>query len=106
MFKEKKQKIKYGNKPKLNKRQELFNGIIKASFDKANYINYVLLVLMQKDCQVNVMNIDDYVSCISDITKDLAKDGNDFNFKKVYDLEYSFQEFIDKVYSLKQNDVN
>lgn len=105
MSKNKNIKMKNVNKPKVSRVQKLFGGVIKSSFDKANYINYTLMVLMQKDCLIKVFNIDDYVAYIEDITKDLARDGNEFNYKEVYGLEYSFDEFVEKVYSLK-SDIN
>ena len=105
MSKNKNNKMKNVNKPKVSRVQKLFGGVIKASFDKANYINYTLMVLMQKDCLIKVFNLDDYVAYIDDITKDLARDGNEFNYKEAYGLDYSFDEFVEKVYSLK-SDIN
>lgn len=107
MSKKENKKMKNVNKPKKPSRVErLFGGVIKQSFDKANYINYTLISLMQKDCQVKCFDIDDYVAYIRDLTQDLSKDGiDDFDFKKVYNLDYSFDEFIEKVYSL-ESDIN
>lgn len=97
MSKEKKQKIKNVNKPSFLERR--FSPIIKACFDKSNYIAYVVLFNYCKDNNYQVLTIDEFSKLVEIYTKKY-KDNDLFDFPILFD------DFIKEVYSNNNDDIN